>query len=314
MTASRVPSIADRRLRPTTSRPPRAHVPGRGRPQRICAVAHRLARYADAGGSPRELVACAGAGDGVLVIDRDARTLGDPRLVAHLGPDEPEVNAAVVCRCYLSDPRRALPREVTPADLGIAPPDAVVADAALPVAERDMELTDSARGVHRLAVVPSAVMTIPELRWVRTVAGNVPEVVSLREVIGRLEAYEPAREWTALAVGDRHRDPGVSVAVLRAELERMSRSRIVLNRGLREAVLETVSREGLSMSCIATRCGRVKRDRRGNLSGETSWLARRLGLAPEGGERAPTPWIHTDVLALIARAGLGLAPREVELG
>ncbi|MEA2356627.1 MAG: hypothetical protein QOD61_2756, partial [Solirubrobacteraceae bacterium] len=26
------------------------------------------------------------------------------------------------------------------------------------------------------------------------------------------------------------------------------------------------------------------------------------------------PWVHTDVLALIARNGLGLAPHEVELG
>jgi hypothetical protein len=68
------------------------------------------------------------------------------------------------------------------------------------------------------------------------------------------------------------------------------------------------------MSEIALRCGKVKRDSRGNESGETSWLARRLGLAPESGERAPTPWIHTDVLALIARRGLGVSPREVELG
>ena len=34
------------------------------------------------------------------------------------------------------------------------------------------------------------------------------------------------------------------------------------------------------MSEIATRCGRVKRDSRGNESGETSWLARRLGILP----------------------------------
>jgi hypothetical protein len=67
------------------------------------------------------------------------------------------------------------------------------------------------------------------------------------------------------------------------------------------------------MSEIAIRCGRVKRDRRGNESGETSWLARRLGLLPEGGQSTPTPWIHSDVLALIARSGLGLSPREVEL-
>jgi len=27
----------------------------------------------------------------------------------------------------------------------------------------------------------------------------------------------------------------------------------------------------------------------------------------------PTPWVHSDVLALIARRGLGLSPREVEV-
>ena len=80
----------------------------------------------------------------------------------------------------------------------------------------------------------------------------------------------------------------------------------------REVVLAHIERDGLSLSEIATRCGRVKRDACGNESGETSWLARRLGLLPEGGKERPTPWIHSDVLALIARRGLGLSPREVE--
>jgi len=71
--------------------------------------------------------------------------------------------------------------------------------------------------------------------------------------------------------------------------------------------------DGVSLSAIAMRCGRVKRDPRGNLSGETSWLGRRLGLLPEAGEASPTPWVHSDVLALIARRGLGVSPREVEL-
>jgi hypothetical protein len=68
------------------------------------------------------------------------------------------------------------------------------------------------------------------------------------------------------------------------------------------------------MSEIAMRCGKIRCDSRGRTSGETSWLARRLGIAPEGGRSTPTPWIHTDVLALIARRGLGISPREVELG
>jgi hypothetical protein len=94
----------------------------------------------------------------------------------------------------------------------------------------------------------------------------------------------------------------------------VSASPILLNRGLREVVQRKVARGELSMSEIALRCGRVKRDRRGNLSGETSWLARRIGQLPEGGEQEPTPWIHSDVLALIVRQGLGASPHEIEVG
>jgi len=94
----------------------------------------------------------------------------------------------------------------------------------------------------------------------------------------------------------------------------MSVSPIVLNRGLREAVLAAVKGGGLSMSEIAMRCGRSKRDANGSESGETSWLARRIGILPEGGQQTPTPWVSSDVLALIARDGLAIAPHEVELG
>ncbi len=94
----------------------------------------------------------------------------------------------------------------------------------------------------------------------------------------------------------------------------MLESPIVLNRKLRQAVLVAIERQGLSMSEIALRCGRVKRDSKGNMSGETSWLARRVGILPESGTTRPTPWVHSDVLALIARNGLGISPREVELG
>jgi hypothetical protein len=107
-------------------------------------------------------------------------------------------------------------------------------------------------------------------------------------------------------------DDLLSTVVLRSELARVERSPIVLNRRLREVTLACMQREELSLSEIAIRCGRVKRDGGGGQSGETSWLARRLGLLPEGGKDAPTPWIHSDTLALIARRGLGLSPREVE--
>ena len=35
--------------------------------------------------------------------------------------------------------------------------------------------------------------------------------------------------------------------------------------------------------------------------------------APESGKDTPTPWVRSDVLALIARRGLGVSPHEVEL-
>jgi hypothetical protein len=90
-------------------------------------------------------------------------------------------------------------------------------------------------------------------------------------------------------------------------------SPLVLNRRWRERVEHAVADWGLSMSEIALRCGRVKRDKRGKESGETSWLARRIGQLPEAGAEHPTPWVHSDVLALIARDGLGVSPHEVEV-
>jgi hypothetical protein len=132
-------------------------------------------------------------------------------------------------------------------------------------------------------------------------------------VVGALEDYEPACAMTRAAV-ERHRHhPAVSVATLAIELRRIESSPIVLNRGLREAVLEAVYERGTSLSAIAMSCGRVKRDRRGNGSGETSWLGRRVGLLPSRPGGPPNPWVHSDTLALIARQGLGIAPREVEL-
>jgi hypothetical protein len=137
--------------------------------------------------------------------------------------------------------------------------------------------------------------------------------VTLRQVIGALQSYEPARTQTAQAL-QRHDGDGISVTCLRGEFDRMTSSSIVLNRRLREAMLASMQRERLTLSEIAIRCGRIKRDENGNESGETSWLARRVGMLPEGGREAPTPWVSSEVLALIARDGLGLAPREVELG
>lgn len=268
-------------------------------------------------GARREVVARVGAAGSVLVIDHDAATHGDERLVAHIAGDEPAGNAALACARYLADAQRGRCRSLQPDDLRAAPfAHGPRGDApSAPAGPRAWREPVDAPGCRYVLAHVDAGMSIPELRWCRRAGGWHPgadRVVSVRDVIGHLQSYEPVRARTADAL--RERPVAASTAVLRGELARVDASPIVLNRGLREAVLAALAGQRLSMSEIAVRCGRVKHDRRGNASGETSWLARRLGLLPEGGRRQPTPWIHSDVLALIARRGLGISPREVELG
>ena len=79
-----------------------------------CVTARRrldsLGRYTDRDWPRREVVAGRRGDGSVLVVDRDALTLGDRRLVAHLAADEPAENAALVCAHYLQRrPSRSLP-------------------------------------------------------------------------------------------------------------------------------------------------------------------------------------------------------------
>jgi hypothetical protein len=266
-----------------------------------------LAAYAD-----REVVLLAGAKGSRLVVDRLAADATDPRLVAHLTADEPDLNAIVVTDIYLADPRRRA-RRLTEDDI-TAPP-RVEADVR-PIGS-DTVLTDRDGFRFRLGTIDPVGPGQPEFRWLRLppegVAGPA-ECVSSRRVVGALEDYEPVRSVNAAVIARHLRDPTLSVATLGLELRRLGSSPIVLNRRLREAVLDVSARRGLSLSAIALACGRVKYDQRGRRSGETSWLARRVGLLNDDGTRRPTPWVHTDVLGLIARNGLGIAPHEVELG
>jgi len=276
-----------------------------------------LGRYTDGHGRLREVIARKAAAGSTLVIDRDCSTLADPRLVAHLAADEPADNAALVCDSYLRYAARGgRCRPLRPEDAHVVPftdrwedePDALVRP-------NDTQLLDERARRYSLELVNSG-MSIPELRWCRRdsrSSTDVHEIVSLREAVASLQRYEPLRALTGQALAASEHEERASMAVLRAELARVLDSPIVLNRRLRELVLVAVEQGELNMSEIALRCGRVKRDRRGNESGETSWLARRIGLLPEGGQSIPTPWIHSDVLALIARCGLGISPREAEL-
>jgi len=263
------------------------------------------------GGPTRELIARGGAAGSTLLIDREASTGADERLIAHLPADEPPANAALICSLYAeAAPERRRCREVTERDALAIP-----LQEASPPADREQSLSVETPGASfRLARLPSR-MSIPELRW--TVSGPRmprPRVVSLRDAIAAAQDYEPLCSITRAAIARHTPDAEVSTTTVRSELTRVLESPIVLNRGLREALLARVERDGSSLSEIAIRCGRIKRDSRGGQSGETSWLARRIGVLPEGGQSEPTVWVHSSVLALIARDGLGISPREVELG
>jgi hypothetical protein len=249
-------------------------------------------------------------------------THADARLVAHLGADEPEANATVTAALYIGEVRGDRPRcrPLQAADASCAPYEderRLPTPLQTPAGDQaGADQTLSRDGLGFSLVLVKAGPSIPHVRWMRSGCAQGAEsgvVVSLREVVAQLEDYEPARAMTRAAIGLHRGSERVSTTIIRQELQRVLESPIVLNRLLREAVLARLGDSGPSMSEIAMRCGRVKRDSRGNESGETSWLARRLGLLPEGGQRAPTPWVHSDVLALIARDGLGVSPREVEL-
>jgi hypothetical protein len=281
----------------------------------------RLGSYTDASGRTREVIAVRRGDGDVLVVDRDAVTLGDYRLVAHLAADEPSENAALVCDYYLCDEHRGRCRRVNAEDL-TGRPSVEEESSPGPVSgnPRRAELVGR-RGeerdyAYRLEPVRTERSGV-ELRWrrhSRRAGPAAPTPVCVRDVIGALESYEPVCGLTLRAVAIYRDDPQISTAVLRGELARVRESPIVLNRKLRQAVLSAVEHRGLSMSEIAYRCGRVKRGCKGGACGETSWLARRVGVMPESGTDRLGPWVHSDVLALIARDGLGISPREVELG
>jgi hypothetical protein len=256
----------------------------------------------------RELVLVTAAAGSRLLVDRRAVDGADARLLAHLSSDEPDANARLVCREFLAGSSRVA-RALRSADFE-GPPDGLRDDRPLEPF-RPRTLTDASGQRYALR----ATGTPPELRWLREPVrhGGSARRISAREVVAALEDYEPVCTLTRAAVARYRLDRRVSVAALAVELRRIESSPIVLNRRLREAVLGAVRDHGVSLSAIAMACGRIKHDHRGHGSGETSWLARRVGLLPSGSVGRPNPWVHSSTLALIARDGLGVAPREVEL-
>ena len=263
----------------------------------------------------RELVGLARPDWSTFVVDRLARTAGDGRVVARIAASEPPENAAMIAEMYLADePRRGRCRLLSADDLARTRPASSPTSIESTVLEH-APLLDGEGYCFRIRELTTG-RSVPEPRWARSRLHDEqepPEPVTLRDVVARLEDYEPARALTIEALAAYREDPSCSTCTLDGELQRLQASTIVLNRGLREAVRGAVKFRGLSMSEIALRCGRTKRDRAGRVSGETSWLARRIGQVPESGEQHPSPWVQNDVLALIARDGLRVCPCEVEL-
>ncbi len=303
------------------------HVCAKRRPAKALARGERvLATYTDGRHAIHELLAWKGMSGSTVVVDRGGPRPVAPRLIAHIAGDEPTENAMIVCREYLARLRAGADcgcRAFADDDLCRTPVADELVQAGSWVAPVTVPPHRSNSGAAFVLAAQRMRAALPQLRWWR-LGGQATAThpgaplcaerpLSLREAVGVLEDYEPLRSMTAAAIALVRSGAGLSTTMLRAELARVRHSPIVLNRALRETVLASVARDELSMSEIAIRCGRVKRDTRGNESGETSWLARRLGLLPEGGQAHPTPWVHSEVLGLIARRGLGIAPREVEL-
>jgi hypothetical protein len=260
----------------------------------------------------REIIRLPRPDGSAFIIDHLPGTVGDMRVIARIAPTEPPENASIITDMYLADSAKGHCRALSAEDLALTRPKPSPESRESTVLKH-APLIDREGFSYRIRELATG-RSIPELRWARSQPNDEqtePEAVKLRDVIARLEEYEPARVLTFEALAAYGQDAACSTCKLGDELERLTTSTVVLNRRLREAVQGAVKFRRMSMSEIALRCGRVRHNK--NLSGDASWLARRIGQAPESGEEHPSPWVQSDVLALIAREGLGVCPCEVEL-
>ena len=154
-------------------------------------------------GQEREVLRVQRPNGSALVVDYEFGTLCDGRLIAHLSPDEPAENARIVSDLYLADDeRRGRCRTVTPEDFQVTrhvKPSPSSGHAPLDVSR----LQDAAGRVYRIREVPLAGAPLAdrrrELRWTRSrLPGREDsfDAVTLRDVVGSLEVYEPARSLT----------------------------------------------------------------------------------------------------------------------
>ena len=285
-------------------REPRAHAPAPApAPQRNhpppatpprCLASYRLK------GIAREVVVLRGARGTTLVVDRERATQRDPRLLGELAREEPIANAKALVADYM---RRS------PAQRRCAP---LTGARSHHVAAREppqlpRQLCGPDGSWYRIAEIGAEPGACGALRWQRTLPatrGARGSVTTLRDVVGALESYGPAIAMSEHAIAA---NPTVDHKVLAGEIKKLRNSTLVLNRRLREAV-EAALAVSMPLCEIAARCGRYRRDCAE--TGEGSWVARRVGIAADGG--ATTPWITSDTLSQIAEA-IGLDPQDVEI-
>ena len=257
----------------------------------------------------RELVLLDGADGSRLLVDRRETDGTDARLLAHLASDEPDANARLVCSEFLADASRGA-RRLRATDFGAQPegdgpgPQPSCVSPGGPHRRRRPALFPALeRNARRAALAPR----VPPPGW----RAALPQRARRRRGARGLRAGLRADSRRRGAVSSR--PPGFGLDARRSSCGASSRVRSCSTGGCARLCSTRCSEHGTSFSAIAMACGRIKHDRRGNGSGETSWLARRVGLLPSTPGARPNPWVHSDTLALIARDGLGIAPREVEL-
>ena len=268
-----------------------------------------LGCYQDEEGARRTILAIDGVEGNTLVVDHSDGAVSDVRLVDHILADEPVLdpsidNATLIAELYLADPSRGCCRALCLSDL--RPQQAELE--ALAFADV-LSAPDGTRYRLDAGELDAAQRS---LRWSADGDRGRWAVVSLRSVIGAVDAYEPARSMTVAALAyHRGRDTNVQVSTLAAELRSLDRGAFVLSHCLREAAQRAVARGEVSWSQLALRCGHSHAVHGGHQCGDTSWLKRRLGIMPDTSTGCTTPWIRSETLALIARA-LGVDPVSVE--
>ena len=205
-----------------------------------------------------------GARATMLLVDRDALSGGDCRLLAHLGPDEPPrqrghrvrrlppAPRAGTARCRRLT-RRSDPRRGDPADAALGTPEGRDAPALATRQPRQAPATGhvSASPARPARRTSSCIHRDGPHR--RSCAGGAatpaarctPSACATRSRRSKATSRSAPSSAAALAVKPRSvtgSATAISVTVLRAELKRVLASPIVLNRALREAVLEWLER------------------------------------------------------------------------